>query len=136
MKNNQLRLSFCGEEIAYRVVLPAVHQYLQLVNLANAALTEVAIAEALTNAVKASSDQEVFLHMHTNSSGQFVVRIKDHGKGFDVDKALERLNEWENEIPDEYLYAESGRGLWVIHQVFDQVQYNDPGNELLMVKSL
>ncbi len=136
MKNKPLRFCFCGEEIAYRVALPAIRQYIQMLDLNNAGLIEVAIAEAVTNAVKASHDQLVVINMYVDSSGYLSVRIRDHGKGFDVAKAMDRLNEWENEIPDESLYAESGRGLWVIHQVFDQVHFNQPGNELLLIKSL
>ena len=136
MKNKPLRFCFCGEEIAYRIVLPAIHQYIQLLDLNNAGLIEVAIAEAVTNAVKASHDQLVIINMYVDSSGNLVVRIRDRGKGFDVAKAMGRMNEWEHEIPNEFLYAESGRGLWVIHQVFDQVHFNQPGNELLMIKSI
>jgi len=136
MKNQQLHFCFHGEEIAYQVVLPAVRSYLQLLNLGNAGLIEVAIAEAVTNAMRASGDQFVNIHMYVNSSHSLLVRIRDHGKGFDVEKAKARMVEWDKEIPEESLYAESGRGLWVIYQVFDKVQFNHPGNELLLVKSL
>ena len=136
MKNQQLYFCFHGEEIAYQVVLPAVRLYLQLLNLGNAGLIEVAIAEAVTNAMRASGDQFVNIHMYVNSSHSLLVRIRDHGKGFDVEKAKARMVGWDKEIPAESLYAESGRGLWVIYQVFDKVQFNHPGNELLLVKNL
>ena len=136
MKNQQLHFCFHGEEIAYQVVLPAVRLYLQLLNLGNAGLIEVAIAEAVSNAMRASGDQFVNIHMYVTASHSLLVRIRDHGKGFDVEKAKARMVEWDKEIPAESLYAESGRGLWVIYQVFDKVQFNHPGNELLLVKSL
>ena len=136
MENQQLHFCFHGEAIAYQVVLPAIRSYLQLLDLANSGLIEVAIAEAVTNAMRASEDQFVNIYMYVNSSHSLLVRIRDHGKGFDVEKAIARMVEWDKGIPEEALYAESGRGLWVIYQVFDKVEFNHPGNELLLVKSL
>ena len=136
MKTQPLHLCFQGEEMAFKVIMPAIRSYLKLMPLEQAGLVEVAISEAVANALKASEGKFVNINLGVNSKGSLLVRIRDRGKGFDVETALARLAAWEQEIPEEALYAESGRGLWVIHQVFDKVQYNQPGNELLLVKCL
>jgi serine/threonine-protein kinase RsbW len=53
--------------------------------------------------------------------------IEDEGEGFDV-----------NGIPDptdpENLFKASGRGVLIIHNVMDEVRYNERGNRLEMIK--
>jgi anti-sigma regulatory factor (Ser/Thr protein kinase) len=53
--------------------------------------------------------------------------VEDQGEGFDV-----------HSIPDpldpENLFKASGRGVLIIHNVMDEVTYNDRGNRITMVK--
>ncbi len=55
--------------------------------------------------------------------------IEDEGEGFDV-----------NGIPDptdpENLFKISGRGVLIIHNVMDEVRYNERGNRLEMIKRI
>ena len=136
MKKHYLHCVFEGEEIAYQVVMPAVRQYLRMFAENEAGLLEVAIAEAISNAVRASGKHSVHLTMYIHSSHELIVQIRDHGKGFNVDKAMSRVDEMDRDLSEEALFAESGRGLWVIRQVFDEVQFNPPGNKVNLIKNL
>ena len=135
MKNQQLHLCFQGEDIAYKVVMPAIRSYLMAVNFESAGMVEIAISEAVANAMRASCGKFVNVDLCMSDSHDLYVRIRDHGNGFDVESAMAQLDQWDSEIPGDSLYAESGRGLFVIRQVFDMVRFNQPGNELLLVKS-
>ena len=53
--------------------------------------------------------------------------IEDEGEGFDVDTIPDPLD-------PENLFKTSGRGVLFIYNIMDEVQYNDRGNRLTMVK--
>ncbi|HYE66617.1 MAG TPA: ATP-binding protein [Pyrinomonadaceae bacterium] len=90
----------------------------------------IALDEAFVNAVK---------HGNKNDPGKLVritaelsanearFTVEDEGEGFNV-----------QEIPDprdpENLFKTSGRGVLLIYNIMDEVQYNDRGNRLTMVK--
>ncbi len=62
--------------------------------------------------------------------GTFTCIITDQGKGFD----------WRS-VPDprsnpELLLQPRGRGVFLIHKIFDHVEYNDAGNEIRLKKIL
>jgi CheY-like chemotaxis protein len=61
----------------------------------------------------------------TDAEARFVIR--DEGPGFNVDAVP-------NPHSPENLERESGRGLILIHSFMDEVQFNERGNELTMVK--
>ncbi len=136
MESQHLQCCFQDEAVAYQVIMPMIRLYLGMLPIKDIGMIEVAISEAVSNAIRACGDRNVHLQMYVHPPQGFVVRIRDHGKGFDVDHAMKKLNEWDQGIPDDSLYEESGRGLWVIHQVFDEVQYMRAGSELLLIKSL
>jgi anti-sigma regulatory factor (Ser/Thr protein kinase) len=93
------------------------------------------LQEALVNAAK---------HGNNLDPGKFVVVrfslidnqywwiISDQGSGFTP--SLE-----DDSDPDDYLppdEAESGRGMSLLHQIFDQVEWNRKGTELTLCKQL
>lgn len=90
----------------------------------------IALDEAFVNAVKhgnkfdASKTVRVSAEVSTTEA-RFTV--EDEGEGFDV-----------NAIPDprnpENLFKASGRGVLFIHNIMDEVTYNERGNRLTMVK--
>lgn len=57
------------------------------------------------------------------------IRITDQGQGFDV-------RHFEDCTSEKNLFKTGGRGIYLIHQLMDEVRYNDKGNSLLMVKRL
>jgi serine/threonine-protein kinase RsbW len=90
----------------------------------------VALDEAFVNAVKHGNkfNAEKLVRISAEvSSKEARFTIEDEGDGFNV-----------AEIPDpcniENLFKSSGRGVLIIHNVMDEVRYNERGNRLTMVK--
>jgi serine/threonine-protein kinase RsbW len=90
----------------------------------------VALDEAFVNAVKHGNkfDTTKLVRISaevSNKEARFTV--EDEGDGFNV-----------AEIPDptntENLFKTSGRGVLIIHNVMDEVRYNERGNRLEMIK--
>ncbi len=124
--------SFRDQFIAYHVILPSIRLFLGEFVTQDTGLLEVAISEALTNALDASHGQPIFLTLYFKPPFRLRILITDHGKGFDVDH--ERLRIHSIDLDEDPYCAESGRGLWIMHQVFDHVQYNSRGNKVLLTK--
>jgi len=90
----------------------------------------VALDEAFVNAVKHGNrfDATKFVRITAEvSTVEARFTIEDEGEGFNV-----------AEIPDptnvENLFKASGRGVLIIHNVMDEVRYNERGNRLEMIK--
>lgn len=118
-------------------VRPASEKVLALLkpySLGEAKLFDIRLCleEALINAMKygnrLKADVPVELSVEVDG-GEVRIRIDDRGDGFDVKK-----------LPDctegDAAMRGHGRGVFLIHQLMDRVQYNDKGNSLLMVKRL
>lgn len=90
----------------------------------------VALDEAFVNAVKHGNkyNAEKLVRITAEVSKEEArFTIEDEGDGFNI-----------NEIPDprnpENLFKASGRGVLFIHNIMDEVTYNERGNRLTMVK--
>ena len=90
----------------------------------------VALDEAFVNAVKHGNkfDSKKMIRVAAEvSRAEARFTIEDEGDGFDI-----------NSIPDpldpENLFKASGRGVLFIHNIMDEVTYNERGNRLTMVK--
>jgi serine/threonine-protein kinase RsbW len=92
---------------------------------------ELALAEALSNAVVhgASSDPSKIIECDVacdETHGMLIV-VRDPGPGFDV-----------NKIPDpcvgENIFANHGRGIYLINQLMDEVKFHKNGTEIHMIK--
>jgi serine/threonine-protein kinase RsbW len=90
----------------------------------------IALDEAFVNAVKHGNkfDAQKLVRITAEVSAKEArFTIEDEGEGFDV-----------NAIPDptnpENLFKTSGRGVMFIHNIMDEVKYNERGNRLEMVK--
>lgn len=90
----------------------------------------VALDEAFVNAVKHGNkfDSGKIVRVTADvSKEQACFTIEDEGEGFDV-----------NSIPDpldpQNLFKTSGRGVFFICNIMDEVKYNDRGNRVTMVK--
>lgn len=90
------------------------------------------LEEALINAMKygnkLKADLKVKLEVEF-AADEIRITIKDHGEGFDY-KNLKNCTR------EKDLLRNSGRGVYLIHQLMDQVVYNTKGNRLVMVKFL
>jgi serine/threonine-protein kinase RsbW len=90
----------------------------------------IALDEAFVNAVKHGNkhDTNKLVRITADLSAREArFTIEDEGEGFDV-----------NDIPDprdpENLFKTSGRGVLLIYNIMDAVEYNERGNRLTMVK--
>src|ERR1041385_6912565 len=89
----------------------------------------IALDEAFVNAVKHGNrnDPEKLLRVTAElSAREAIFTVEDEGDGFDV-----------HEIPDPCdpanLFKSSGRGVLLIYNIMDEVEYSDRGNKLKMV---
>ena len=90
----------------------------------------IALDEAFVNAVKHGNkfDAKKIVRISAEvSPTEARFTIEDEGEGFNV-----------AEIPDptnpENLFKTSGRGVLIIHNIMDEVSYNERGNRLTMIK--
>ena len=92
----------------------------------------VGLTEALTNAMLYGNahDQSKRVRVEvTLENGRLEARVTDEGSGFDP-----------STIPDptepENILKSSGRGLFLMRQLLDEVSYNDQGNQVTLVLRL
>ena len=111
-----------------------VVSFLKPLSLTEAVLFDVRLCleEALINAMKYGNrlDKALSVDLEVEATpDELRLTVQDQGAGFDV-KNLEDCTEEKN------LFRNRGRGVYLIHQLMDEVRYNEKGNRLLMVKSL
>lgn len=88
----------------------------------------VAIAEALANAIVAGNqeDRSKWVQVQAEVCGdQIRIEVTDQGTGFDPESILPPL------LPEE-LDRPSGRGLFLIKHLVDEVCFNEQGNSICM----
>ncbi|MGI8495004.1 MAG: ATP-binding protein [Pyrinomonadaceae bacterium] len=90
----------------------------------------IALDEAFVNAVKHGNKFDAAKNVRIAaevSPKEARFTVEDEGEGFDI-----------NSIPDpldpENLFKTSGRGVLLIHNIMDEVKYNERGNKLEMIK--
>ena len=118
----------------YNRIRSRIRDLLQSVSLQHAPKIEIAIGEALANALRESMDVRVKLCL---CGRRLMVRISDGGGGFDGRQRVAAFQaaDMETEFMDR-LYAEGGRGILIMLAWMDEVIYNRKGNEVLLVKEL
>ena len=93
---------------------------------------ELALQEALANAVvhgcKEDPGKEVEFVVACDRKKGMIIIVRDPGKGFDPDKIP-------NPVVGECLYSEHGRGVFLINQLMDEVEFKKGGTEIFMRKS-
>lgn len=84
------------------------------------------LSEAVTNAIvhgnKLDEKKTVEVEVQINSN-QIVSTVKDHGEGFDPQAA-------NNPLKEENLLKDSGRGIFLIKEISDSVDYLDNGTTI------
>lgn len=92
---------------------------------------ELALDEALANAIRHGCRNDPTKHVQcvvsTDATGEVVIVVRDPGPGFDVEKVPDPLA-----TPN--LLKPSGRGVYLINQLMDKVEFADGGRELVMQK--
>ena len=94
---------------------------------------EIALAaqEALANAVvhgcQGDSSKTIRCRLQRDSQGAIVVTVNDPGPGFSPAAVADPKQ-------PERLYASSGRGIFLIRQLMDEVHFENGGNQITMRK--
>jgi len=93
---------------------------------------ELALQEALANAVRhgcgGDPSKQVQCCVAHDASGEVVIIIRDPGTGFDARAVPDPLS-------GENIFKPSGRGIYLINRLMDEVHFADEGREIRMRKS-
>lgn len=129
----KLSVTLCADRKAVDSVVQSVMNVVREMNCASGRedSIELALTEALANAVVhgAGSDPTKIIECDVacdEKHGMLIV-VRDPGPGFDVTR-----------IPDpccgENIYSSHGRGIYLINQLMDEVQFRKNGTEIHMIK--
>jgi serine/threonine-protein kinase RsbW len=92
---------------------------------------ELALHEALVNAVihgcRNDPSKKVQLTVCCDSSRGVLMIVRDPGPGFEIDQIP-------SPIVGENVFSSRGRGIFLINQLMDEVQFQKGGTEIRMVK--
>ena len=92
---------------------------------------ELALSEALANAVihgaKGDPKKVVECDVACDESCGMLIVVRDPGEGFDP-------NAIPSPLVGENIYSNHGRGIFLINQLMDQVQFKNNGKEIHMLK--
>ncbi len=91
------------------------------------AITEV-VANAINHGNKRAKDKNVHVKFITTQKS-FIIHVKDEGEGFNPDELADPLK-------PENLLKESGRGIFIVKTLIDDVQYKfrKTGTEVILTK--
>ena len=92
---------------------------------------EAAVREALANAVihgcKNNPGKSVQLCVACDEARGLLIVVRDPGGGFDPDSIP-------SPVVGQQIYAEHGRGIYLINQLIDEVHFDKGGAEIRMIK--
>jgi serine/threonine-protein kinase RsbW len=92
---------------------------------------ELALTEALANAVvhgaKSDPSKIIECDVACDDKQGILIIVRDPGTGFDPTKIA-------NPCHGENIYASHGRGIYLINQLMDEVQFHKNGTEIHMLK--
>ena len=92
---------------------------------------ELALTEALANAVvhgaKSDPSKVIECDVACDEERGLMIIVRDPGSGFDPSKLS-------NPCQGENIYSEHGRGIYLINQLMDEVQFHKNGAEIHMLK--
>ncbi len=127
-ENKELTLSSSFEEIQYvESFAKELQQWAQFSddNLGRIMLT---LSEAVTNAIvhgnKQDPEKKVFVSAH-HEARTLKINVEDEGKGFNPE-------ELPNPLKEENLLDQGGRGVYLIKQYSDKVEYSEGGRKITM----
>ncbi|MGA9528183.1 MAG: ATP-binding protein [Terriglobales bacterium] len=92
---------------------------------------ELALAEALANAVvhgaKNDASKTVECDVACNERGSLLIVVRDPGPGFNPAKIADPC-------AGDNIFSDHGRGIFLINQLMDEVQFHKNGTEIRMIK--
>lgn len=93
---------------------------------------EVSLYEALANAVEHGCghdpEKRVEIIVACEEHRGMIIIVRDPGKGFDPDSVP-------SPVVGKNIYADSGRGIFLINQLMDEVRFEKNGTEIWMIKA-
>jgi anti-sigma regulatory factor (Ser/Thr protein kinase) len=130
----QLNLVIPADPAAIPRVVEGVQQLLQTKRWPEEeiAKVELALQEALANAVRHGCKGDATKHVQCvvscDANQEVVIVVRDPGPGFDPTAIP-------NPLVGDNIFKSSGRGVFLINQLMDEVAFRDGGRELQMRKS-
>ena len=128
-----LNLRMPAEAVSIVVITDAISELLVRFKVPEEKQLEVGLAvqEALTNAVVHGCNndpaKEIQCRLQRDPQGRIAIIVTDPGPGFSPER-----------LPDpkhgENVYADHGRGVYLIRQLMDEVHFENGGNEIRMWK--
>ena len=92
---------------------------------------ELALQEAVANGIRhgcrGDASKQVQCSVTIDADGEVLIVVRDPGHGFDPARVA-------NPLAPENMLKPSGRGIFLINGLMDDVQYADGGRELQMKK--
>jgi serine/threonine-protein kinase RsbW len=128
-----LDLSMPGAKDAVSGVTDTVSAALTRLNVPEEKCMEIALAvqEALANAVihgcQNDASKQIRCRLEWHRDGRIVIVVTDPGSGFRVEDVADPNR-------PEGVYADHGRGVYLIRQLMDEVHFENGGNQIRMWK--
>jgi serine/threonine-protein kinase RsbW len=128
-----LDLSMSADSEAIATIVDSISETLARLQVPEQKRFEVVLAvqEALANAVVHGCgndpSKEVRCRLQSDPRGQIVIIVTDPGPGFSPDLLSDPKR-------SDNLYVDHGRGVYLIRQLMDEVQFEGSGNEIRMWK--
>lgn len=112
-----------------------VEQYLLLFSDNNLGLFLIAVNEAFGNAIK-HGEFPIQVKIIKNDT-TLKVTIKDHGSGFEFQNKLNKISDKSlDDIFEEILYEESGRGIFMMYEICDSIFFEECGTKISLTINL
>jgi len=94
----------------------------------------IAVTEVVSNAIKHGNRGDISKNVYVEFSledGKVKVVIRDEGTGFDPEDIA-------NPLEPENLYKDSGRGIFIVKELMDDVRYrfHKKGTEIILIKNI
>jgi len=128
-----LNIGFPADPEAIGAVADAITEILIQLRVPEQKRLEIGLAvqEALVNAVvhgcKNDPSKQVRCRLQSDPLGRIVITVTDPGPGFSPDLLSDPKRQ-------ENVYADHGRGVYLIRQLMDEVSFERRGNEIRMWK--
>ena len=93
------------------------------------AVLQEALANAIRHGCKNDPTKKVQCSVTFDTAGELLIVIRDPGPGFNVDEVP-------NSLEGSNVFKPSGRGVFLINQLMDTVEYSDEGRRVVMRKRI
>jgi len=117
-----------------REVSSGILKWLEPWKLDDSALFDIrlCVEEVVRNAIKHGNNDDKSLKVLVNywlEGARLIIEVEDEGKGFDLGKVPDPTIE-------ENIMKGSGRGIYIVRRLMDEMEFNDKGNKVRLTKYL